>query len=100
MANMLKIDFDQLNTTIADYEKSISDFQLMIKNLDKYVDALKNSGWDSAASKAYFNTYDETWKKNMEVHIKILDQLKDWLNEGKKEYVTLYDSIPSIGSSF
>ncbi|HHW47062.1 MAG TPA: WXG100 family type VII secretion target [Clostridiaceae bacterium] len=99
MANKLKIDFDQLNDTIKDYEKSIDEFETLVNTLTASVDALKNSGWKSAASDAFFKTFDETWKKNIEMHIKILIHLKECLNYAKTEYETLYNSIPSIGNS-
>lgn len=97
MAKRLKIDLDQLNTTITNYDASINDFEMLIKSLDNSVDALKNSGWKSAASDAYFKTFDETWKKNMEAHILIVKHLRDCLIEAKREYESIYNSIPSLG---
>lgn len=97
MANKLKIDLLELNSTISNYKKGINDFEIMKKNLESAVDLLKNSGWNSAASNKYFESFDETWKKNMETHILILNYLKECLEEAQKEYDAVYNSIPNLG---
>ena len=99
MADKLKIDISQLETTIKDYEKSIEDFENLIATLESSVDALKNSGWKSAASDEFFKTFDEKWKKNIDMHIKVIEHLKECLKYARTEYETLYNSIPSIGDS-
>lgn len=99
MAKKLKVDLDQLNETITMYDKSYNDFKSLIKTLSNSVAALQNTGWKSAASEAFFRTYDETWKINMETHLKIINHLKECLIEAKNDYEALYESIPSIGNS-
>jgi len=99
MAKNLKVDLDQLNETITAYEKSYNDFESLIQTLSASVEALKNTGWKSAASEAFFLTYDETWKTNMQMHLKIIKHLKECLINAKNEYEALYESIPSIGNS-
>lgn len=99
MAKKLKVDLEQLSETITMYDKSYNDFESLIKTLSASVDALQNTGWKSAASEAFFSTFDETWKKNMEMHLKIIKHLKECLVNAKNEYEALYESIPSIGNT-
>jgi WXG100 family type VII secretion target len=94
----LKIDLDQLQQTILDYNKSIDDFTKMKDNLDKVIKELKNSGWVSGASTQYFSTYEDTWKANMDMHIKILAHLEVCLTKAKTDYDGLYADIPNLGS--
>ena len=96
MTRRLRIDLEQLNATIAKYDQSTSEFENIIKTLDISVDALRSSGWKSGASDAYFKNFDETWKKNMEMHISIINHLTDCLREAKREYESIYNSIPTL----
>jgi WXG100 family type VII secretion target len=93
----LKIDLNQLQQTIKDYQKSIDDFTQMKDNLDHAIEELQTSGWVSGASTQYFSTYKETWKKNMDMHIKILTHLEDCLIKAKADYDELYAEIPNLG---
>ena len=99
MAKKLKVDLEQLSETITMYDKSYNDFESLIKTLSASVDALQNTGWKSAASEAFFQTYEETWKTNMQMHLKIIKHLKECLINAKNEYEALYESISSIGNT-
>ena len=94
----LKIDLNQLQQTSLDYKQSIDDFTLMKTNLDKVIKDLKKSGWVSGASTQYFSTYEDTWKANMDIHLKILTQLEKCLTEAKVDYDDLYADIPNLGA--
>lgn len=99
MANKLKINMDQLESTIKTYEKSHQQFEQLVKDLNKSVDNLKNTGWKSSASTAFFNTFDDTWKKNIEKHILIIGHLQDCLENAQREYEEIYNRIPSLKNS-
>jgi WXG100 family type VII secretion target len=94
----LMIDLNQLQETINDYKTSIEDFKQMKDNLDNAIEELKTSGWVSGASTQYFTTYEDTWKTNMDMHMKILIHLKDCLTKAKIDYDALYEVIPSLGA--
>lgn len=96
MANKLKISIEQLESTINTYEKSCQQLEQMVKVLTKSVDNLKNTGWKSSASEAFFNAFDETWKKNIEKHILVIGHLKDCLKNAQAEYEEIYDRIPTL----
>ncbi len=91
MANMLRVDFDALNETIDLYESALDDFNRMISRLDKAIGTLKSSEWKSDAATAFFNSYDESWKQNMQKHILIIEHLKGCLEEARNEYDSLAD---------
>lgn len=94
----LMIDLSQLQQTINDYRKSIEDFKYMEDNLDHAIEELQTSGWVSGASTQYFSTYKDTWKKNMDMHLKILDHLNECLVEAKTDYDSVYEKIPNLGN--
>lgn len=93
----LVVDLEQLQQTINDYKKSIEEFTKMKGDLEKAIEDLKSSGWVSGASTAYFETYEDTWKSNMEMHMKILGHLEDCLVKAKADYDELYVLVPSLG---
>ena len=97
MAKKLQVDFDQLSSTIANYNRSIEGFENMKRNLRNTTGQLKDSGWKSAASTAFFQSIDETWEKNMQSHIEVLKHLKECLDLAKSDYTGLANSIPDIG---
>ncbi len=97
MANKLKVDLDMLANTAAAYKNSYDQLSQLVSSLDISVDNLRNSGWKSAASTKFFETFDETWKKNIKTHMLIINHLNDCLNEAQREYVNIYDKIPELG---
>ena len=96
MAKFLCVDFDALNETIDLYESSLDDFKSMISKLDKVIGTLKSSEWKSDAATAFFNSYDENWKQNMQKHILIIEHLKECLEEARKEYDSLADDAQDL----
>ena len=99
MARRLKIDLDQLDTSINNYDNSINDFEALIKMIDGSLDNLKNSGWKSPAKDAFFSQYDDKWKQNMQTHISVLKHLKECLVNTKSDYIGIINEIPSISSA-
>lgn len=99
MSNVIKINITQLEQTIRDYQSAIDDMQTCYDNLVNAMTYLKNSGWKSGASTAYFDAFDNTWKKNMKGYIKIMKFLKGCLENAKTEYDNLHDEAVKIGSS-
>lgn len=95
----LTIDLSQLKTTIKTYDKAITDFQNSFDNLDKAIDTLKNSGWQSGASTQYFSLYDSSWKANMQRHLQIMQHLKSCLDNAEEEYVVLYEWVHKLGQN-
>lgn len=87
----ISIDLDKLNKAIQEYANIINDFKTAIKQTEQAIDILKNTDWKSGASTAYFMQYEDTWKKNMETRIKILEHLLKCMIFAKLEYESIYE---------
>lgn len=96
MAKKLKVNFTELSSTIVNYERAINEFESMKKGLEGSINILRNSKWDSLASKTYFESFDNTFSKNMDMHINIIKHLKQCLEEAQKEYREIYETIPTL----
>lgn len=99
MARKLSVNFDAMENTIRQYEESADDFKNMLSTLNKSVNVLRDSGWKSGASEAYFSSYDETWKKNMEDHLKIIEFMRDCLRDAVNDYKSLENDINEVYNS-
>lgn len=86
---VFKVDTDQLNTAISKYNTEINNLKVVIKKIQDSMDNLKESGWDSNASKQYFKVYEDTWLINLKLYIRVLEQLKEDLEIAKEEYSKL-----------
>ena len=96
MANKLTIDFDALDYAIKQYEEASKNFGDMISALDKTVDELKNSEWKSSAATAFFASYDDNWRVNMEKHILIINHLRECLEKARSDYHELADEASEL----
>lgn len=86
MAKKLKVDFDVFNQSIKSYEEAIGLFEENLSELNKSIDNLRTSGWISPTSEAFFESFDNKWKKNMELHIKVLRHFKECLELAQNDY--------------
>lgn len=96
MAKKLMIDLEMLNSTINNYEQASQEFTEMIRSLDRVVDTLRNSEWKSTAATAFFATYDDNWRVNMEKHILIIDHLRECLEGARTDYKKLADEAADL----
>ena len=93
MSKILKVNFDAFEYTISKYQESIDLFEETLNKLNKSIDILKTSGWDSDASEEFFNTFENKWKYNMELHIKILNHFKECIKSSQEDYKKLDELI-------
>ena len=93
MSKILKVNFDAFEYTISKYQESIDLFEESLNKLNKSIDILIKYGWDSAASEEFFNTFDNKWKYNMELHIKILNHFKECIKSSQEDYKKLDELI-------
>lgn len=96
MAKQLKVDFDVFDQSINEYQRAIDLFEEMLGELNKSIDDLRSSGWISAASEAFFETFDNKWKSNMELHIKVLNHFKECLESARSDYRELDELAQAI----
>lgn len=92
----ISIDLDKLSAAISSYDDIINEFEEALKNTEKAIHSLKSSGWKSNASIAYFLTYDEVWKKNMNKRLKIIKHLQDCLKKAQIEYNAVYEEMEQL----
>ncbi len=85
MAKLI-VDFDTLQSTINTYNEEISNFRSAKTAISRSLSALRSSGWDSQASKAWFSLLDDEWLKNIDYQIRVLERLRDNMIIAKTEY--------------
>ena len=81
------------NINTPNYKRKYVKFEETLNKLNKSIDILKTSGWDSAASEEFFNTFDNKWKYNMELLIKILNHFKECIKSSQEDYKKLDELI-------
>lgn len=92
----ISIDLDKLASAISSYDDIISEFEDALKSTEKAINSLKTCGWKSNASSAYFMTYDDAWKKNMNKRLKIIKHLRDCLMKAQTEYTAVYEEMENL----
>lgn len=85
MAKLI-VDFDILQSTINTYNAEIVNFRSAKTAISRSLSALRSSGWDSQASKAWFSLLDDEWLKNIDYQIRVLERLRDNMLIAKTEY--------------
>jgi WXG100 family type VII secretion target len=92
----LKVDLDVLQATINTYNVELGNLKDAKKGIQRALNTLKSSGWDSAASKAWFSLLDDEWLKNIEFQIRVLERLRDNLDIAKDEYQEVYEEQQNL----
>lgn len=90
----LSVELSELEHAFGTFKGLHDEFQSAYTKLDCAIKDLRGSDWLSDASTAYFKQYEDTWKKNMNMHIAILEHLRDCLNNAKTEYTHLLSALP------
>jgi WXG100 family type VII secretion target len=94
-----RVNTDTLQETIDTYQTVISDIEQAIKDAQEAIDVLKNSGWKSNASKAFFENFDSSWKTNVNNRVKVIKHLKSCLQDAKTDYEELCSEASRLGNS-
>lgn len=95
----LKVDTDVMQSTITTYTSAIEDIENAIKDAQNAIDVLRNSGWKTNASKAFFRNFDHSWKNNVNNRVKVMKHLNECLQQAKADYETLYQEASQLGKS-
>lgn len=82
----LWVDLDLLHKTWSDMWTYSNDLNGYIVRFDAAMYALKNSNWQSAASKEFFKNYDTSWQDDIKLFIKIVNEMCDGLADAIDDY--------------
>ncbi|WP_167955702.1 WXG100 family type VII secretion target [Anaerosporobacter faecicola] len=85
----LKVDTAAIQTAITEYETIYKEIDTLKEDLTKTIEDLKAVYWQSEGGEAFFKKYDDSWAKNVDVYLKVLEFLKTELGYAKTEYDSL-----------
>lgn len=88
----VKIDLEVLESTITVYRDSIEEIRAAIRHADEAMETLRSSGWNTSASKAFFERYNMDWKPQFEANLTYLIHLYDCLKVASEKYWAAYES--------
>lgn len=94
-----RVDTDVLTDTINTYKIIADDINRAIRDAENAVNALKTSGWQSNAGKAFFDNFDYSWKVNMAKRVKVIIHLRQCLENARNEYEQLCSEAARLGNS-
>lgn len=83
--NIIKIDYDKINSTINCYKTSIDTLNTDLQTLNLNINDLKNE-WKGQSQQAFFNNIYINFEKAMKDDIKHLEFLKSQLEETMKAF--------------
>jgi len=87
----LKVNLDVLEETIRVYSQEIDNLRDARRGVQKALNTLKHSGWDSNAGQRWFALLDDEWLENFNFQIRVFGHLRDDLEIAQNEYQDVYD---------
>ena len=91
MSNQLRVDFDAMEETIRVYGAQVTQFREAKDSVQKALDDLKASGWDSTASNKWYSMLDESWIQSIRDHMRVIGEMKVELGEARDAYEALLE---------
>lgn len=91
MAKEVKVNLDALAEAKSVYDESITTLEDAVRTLSESIDELKTKAWKTNGADAFFNNYDDSWKKDINAHISYLKHLRDCLQKAKDTFHSEYD---------
>lgn len=92
MAKEVKINLDILDSVKKVYDESIETLENALNELSTTIEELRSQQWKSNGADAFFQNYDDTWKKELKDHISYLKHLRDCLATAQSLYHEKYDA--------
>lgn len=89
MSRQLRVDFDVLDQTIRVYGQEVEKFGDARTGVTRALEALKASGWDSAAAGKWYSMIDDDWLESMRYHMRVIGELKAELSTARDAYEAL-----------
>lgn len=92
----LRFDIGAFSDAAKEYEDIITDMNRIKEELEKELEELKSTNWNSEAGTEFQNQYESTWKKNVETYTDFMQHLINNLVEVESQYSQLYNRAQNI----
>lgn len=92
MAKEVKVNLDVLDNAKKVYDVSIETLENTVKTLSASIEELRTKAWKTNGADAFFENYDDSWKKDFNKHISYLKHLRDCLASAQAAFHERYDS--------
>ena len=91
----LKIDQDAFNDTKIAYDECSDQMTTLRDNLKKAVSGLR-SGWESEGGEAFFDKFDNSWEKNFNDYIAVIQHMSSDINAANEKYQEVFDEAAKL----
>ena len=85
------MDLSLLNQVVKTYDTQIDTLETAYSEANRGIEALRDSAWKTDGSDAFFQNYDNTWKKELRDHIDYLKHLRDCLKIAQEGFYEEYN---------
>lgn len=92
---MLYLDREALETAKNNYSSYAQRMKSLKEKLVKATEEVRG-GWDSDAGKAFFEKFDDEWKKNFDDYTKVVEHMADNMNIAKNKYQAIFDQADKL----
>lgn len=92
MAKEVKVNFDVLDNAKKVYDISIENLETTVKTLSTAIDELQTKEWKTKGADAFFENYNDSWKKDFNKHISYLKHLRNCLMNAQFAFYEIYES--------
>ena len=92
---MLYLDREALETAQNNYSSYAQRMKSLMEKLVKAMEEVRG-GWDSDAGKAFFEKFDDEWKKNFDDYTKVVEHMADNMNVAKNKYQAIFDQADKL----
>lgn len=91
MAMEVKVDLNLLDQAVGIYDTQIDALEQAYTQADRSLEELRKSAWKSSGADAFFQNYDDTWKRDFQDHIDYLKHLRDCLKLAREGFYEEYE---------
>lgn len=95
----LKFETTAFQKAVEGYQVIIEDMNAIKEDLEKELEELQETHWNSEAGKEFQKQYSDTWKKNVETYTDFLTHLSEDLKDVESQYQALYERAKNLNIS-
>lgn len=92
----LKFCTDAMGTAVENYTETADKMSELRDKLEKEIDTLASTDWQSDAGQKFADTYQNTWAQNVGKYVEVLRELADILSKAAKEYDQLVEKANTL----